>query len=163
MWCGTHQSEWKIQYVTGHTGEIRNTDNTQLRPERTALLWKVRGRSIWIEWTEEAKTQWFPRAWFAQGTSSGPWSNHSREKGQQNHKKWGWIGKQTNPDNVLKSRDIALQTNVCIGLHSFSFSSSCAWMWKLDRKEGWTPKNWGFWIVMLKKTVESPFTTRRSN
>lgn len=55
-----------------------------------------------------------PRAWFAQGTSSGPWSNHSREKGQQNHKKWGWIGKQTNPDSVLKSRDIARPNKVHI-------------------------------------------------
>ena len=29
-------------------------------------------------------------------------------------------------------------------------------MWEYDRKEGWTPKNWCFWTVMLKKTLESP-------
>ena len=28
-------------------------------------------------------------------------------------------------------------------------------MWKLDHKEGWTPKNWCFWIVVLEKTLES--------
>ena len=27
---------------------------------------------------------------------------------------------------------------------------------ELDHKEGWTPKNWCFWAVVLKKTLESP-------
>ena len=27
---------------------------------------------------------------------------------------------------------------------------------KLDRKEGWMPKNWWFWIMVLEKTLESP-------
>ena len=29
-------------------------------------------------------------------------------------------------------------------------------MWKLDHKEGRVPKNWGFWTVVLEKTLESP-------
>ena len=29
-------------------------------------------------------------------------------------------------------------------------------MWELDCKEGWAPKNWCFWIVVLEKTLESP-------
>ena len=29
-------------------------------------------------------------------------------------------------------------------------------MWELGRKEGWVPKNWCFWTVVLKKTLESP-------
>ena len=28
-------------------------------------------------------------------------------------------------------------------------------MWELDYKEGWTPKNWCFWTVVLEKTLES--------
>ena len=28
-------------------------------------------------------------------------------------------------------------------------------MWELDYKEGWVPKNWCFWIVVLEKTLES--------
>ena len=27
-------------------------------------------------------------------------------------------------------------------------------MWKLDHKEGWVPKNWCFWTVVLEKTLE---------
>ena len=29
-------------------------------------------------------------------------------------------------------------------------------MWELDHKESWAPKNWCFWSVVLKKTLESP-------
>ena len=36
------------------------------------------------------------------------------------------------------------------------FSHSHVWMWKLDCKESWALKNWCFWTVVLKKTLESP-------
>ena len=39
---------------------------------------------------------------------------------------------------------------------SYGFSSGHVWMWELDRKEGWMPKNWCFWVVVLQKTCESP-------
>ena len=39
---------------------------------------------------------------------------------------------------------------------SYGFSSSHAWMWELDYKESWAPKNWCFWSVVLEKTLESP-------
>ena len=39
---------------------------------------------------------------------------------------------------------------------SYGFSSSHVRMWELDHKEGWTPKNWCFWTVVLEKTLESP-------
>ena len=29
------------------------------------------------------------------------------------------------------------------------------WMWELDHKKGWVPKNWCFWIVVLEKTFAS--------
>ena len=29
-------------------------------------------------------------------------------------------------------------------------------MWVLDYKEGWVPKNWCFWTVVLEKTLKSP-------
>ena len=39
---------------------------------------------------------------------------------------------------------------------SYGFSSSHVWMWELDHKESWAPKNWCFWTVVLEKTLESP-------
>ena len=35
------------------------------------------------------------------------------------------------------------------------FSSSHVWMWELEYRESWVPKNWCFWIVVLEKTLES--------
>ena len=37
---------------------------------------------------------------------------------------------------------------------SYGFSSSHIWMWELDYKGGWVPKNWCFWTVVLEKTLE---------
>ena len=39
---------------------------------------------------------------------------------------------------------------------SYGFSSSLVWMWELNSKESWAPKNWCFWTVLLEKTLESP-------
>ena len=38
---------------------------------------------------------------------------------------------------------------------SYGFSSSHLWMWELDHKESWVPKNWCFWTVVLEKTRQS--------
>ena len=63
-----------------------------------------------------------------------------------------------NLDSVLKSKDI---TNKGPSSQSYDFSSSHVWMWELDHKESWGPKNWCFWTVVLEKTLESPLA--RSN
>ena len=39
---------------------------------------------------------------------------------------------------------------------NYGFSSSHVQMWELGHKEGWVPKNWCFWTVVLEKTLESP-------
>ena len=38
----------------------------------------------------------------------------------------------------------------------YGYSSGHIWMWELDYKENWVPKNWCFWTVVLEKTLESP-------
>ena len=45
---------------------------------------------------------------------------------------------------------------------SYDFSSTHVQMWELDHKEGWEPKNWCFWIVVLEKTLESPLDFKES-
>ena len=65
----------------------------------------------------------------------------------------------TNLDSILKSirRYFA---NKCPSSQSYGFSSSHVWMWKLDYKESWAPKNWCFWTVVLEKTLESPLDSK---
>ena len=64
----------------------------------------------------------------------------------------------TNLDSILKSRDITLLTKVRIV--KYGFSSSHVWIWELDYKESWAPKNWCFWTVVLEKTLESPLDSK---
>ena len=44
---------------------------------------------------------------------------------------------------------------------SYGFSDSHIWMWELDYKESWAPKNWCFWTVVLEKTLESPLDYKK--
>ena len=46
-------------------------------------------------------------------------------------------------------------TNKGPSSQSYGFSSSHVWMWVLDLKESWAPKNWCFQTVVLEKTLES--------
>ena len=62
----------------------------------------------------------------------------------------------TNLDSILKSRDITLPTKVYIVKDIHGVSSSHLWIWELDYKESWVPKNWCSWTVVLEKTLESP-------
>ena len=36
-------------------------------------------------------------------------------------------------------------------------------MWEWDCEEGWAPKNWCFWTVVLEKTLESPLDCKEIN
>ena len=61
----------------------------------------------------------------------------------------------TNVDSILKSRDITLPTKAHL-VKAMFFPSSHVWMWELDYKASWAPKNWCFWTMVLEKTLESP-------
>ena len=57
-----------------------------------------------------------------------------------------------NPRQYIKKQRHHL-FNKCPYTQSYGFSSSHVWMWELDHKESWTPKNWCFWTVVLEKTL----------
>ena len=61
----------------------------------------------------------------------------------------------TKPRQYIKKQRYHLANK---GPHSQScgFSSSHVWIWELEHKEGWVPKNWCFWTVVLEKILESP-------
>ena len=61
----------------------------------------------------------------------------------------------THLDSILKIRDITLP-NKGPSSQSYGFSSGLVWLWELDYKESWAPKNWCFWTAVLEKTLESP-------
>ena len=55
----------------------------------------------------------------------------------------------TNLDSILKSRDVA---NKGPSSQGYGFSIGHVWMWELDCEEGWAPKTWCFWMMVLEKT-----------
>ena len=71
----------------------------------------------------------------------------------------------TNLDRILKSRDVTLRRKIllCHNHLGYGLSSSHVWMWELDYKESWAPKNWCFWTVVWRRLVRVLWTARRSN
>ena len=86
--------------------------------------------------------------------------------GLQNHCRWWlqpWNSKTLNPwkesydqprQHIKKQRYYFVDKGQYS--QSYVFFSSHVWMWELDYKESWAPKNWCFWTMVLEKTLESP-------
>ena len=82
----------------------------------------------------------------------------------QNHCRWWlqpWNEKTLTPwkksyDQLHIKKQRHYFVNKGQSSQGYGFPSSHVWMWELDYKEGWTPKNWCFWTVGLEKTLESP-------
>ena len=72
-----------------------------------------------------------------------PWDSPGK-----NDQPWQHIKKQRHHFTNIKVTALPSSQN-------YGFSSSHVWMWELDHKESWVPKNWRF-IVVLEKTLESP-------
>ena len=70
---------------------------------------------------------------------------------------WGAIAfSMTNLDSCIKNQRHHF-ANKGLYNQSYGFSISYGQMWGLLHKEGWALKNWCFQIVVLEKTLQSPF------
>ena len=68
----------------------------------------------------------------------------------------------TNLYSIFKSRDITLPTKVClVKAMVFPVVMYGCESWTIKKVEHWRIRC--FWTVVLEKTLESPWTTRRSN
>ena len=54
-------------------------------------------------------------------------------------------------------------TNKGLSSEGYGFSSSHVWMWELDYKESWAPKNDAFELWCWRRLLRVPWTARRSN
>ena len=88
-------------------------------------------------------------------------------EGLQNHCRWWlqpWNSKRLAPSkksydkprqHIKKQRHYFAYKD--LSSQSYGFSSSHVWMWELDPKESWVPKNWCFWTGgVVKDSWESP-------
>ena len=75
--------------------------------------------------------------WGSKITADGDWSHEIKRR--------LLLGRKVicNLDSILKSRDSTLPIKVHL-VKAMGFSSSHVWMWELNYKESWAPKNWCF-------------------
>ena len=129
----------KVKEESEKVGLKLNTQKTKIMASSPIISWEIYGEKV------ESIRVYF-----------GGLQNHCRWWLQS----WNWKtlapGRKamTNLDKLLKSRDITLPAKVCL-VKAMGFSSSHVWMWELDYKESWAPKNWCFWTVVLE-TLASP-------
>ena len=110
-------------------------------------------------WELDHKEGWAPKNWYLltvvleKTLESSLDSKEIKPINPKGNLPWMFIGRKATPnlDSVLKNRDIILTTSQWSKLHFYKVMYEC----DLDHKEGWAPKNWYFWIVVLEKTLES--------
>ena len=93
--------------------------------------------------------------------------------GLQNHCRWGlqpWSKKTLTPwkESYDQPRQHIKKQRHCFAnkgpsSQSYGFSSGNVWMWALDYKESWAPKNWCFELWCWRRLLRVPWTARRSN
>ena len=57
-------------------------------------------------------------------------------------------------NSILKNRNYFASKG--LSSQGYGFSIGHVWMWGLDYKEIWAPKNWCFLTMVLEQTLESP-------
>ena len=80
-------------------------------------------------------------------TSDGDWNHEIKTLAS-------WKKSYDQPKQYIKKQRYYF-ANKRLSSQSYGFSSNHVWMWELDYKESWAPKNRCFWLVVLEKTRES--------
>ena len=80
--------------------------------------------------------------------------NLGKKKEKFNLRTEDWYYKEEGKNNIQKQRHYF--ANKGSSSQGYGFSCGHVWMWEFDCEEGWAPKNWCFWTVVLEKTLESP-------
>ena len=130
----------KVKEESDKAGLKLNIQKIKIMTSRPITSWQVDGQTM------ETVTDII--FFGSKITADGDWSHEI--------KRYMLLGRKamTNLDSILKSRDITLPTGSIN--QSYGFSSSHVWIWELDHKEGWVPKNWCFCTMVLEKILESP-------
>ena len=141
---------------------------------------KEKLNSLWVKVKEKSEKVWLKlNIQKTKIMASGPSTSRKIDaetmetdrlhfSGLQNHCRWWlqpwnyktlapWKKSYDQPRQHIKKHYFA---NKGLASQSYDFSSSHAWMWELDHKEDWAPKNWCFWTV-CSKTLECPLDCKQ--
>ena len=147
------EEEWKslLMKVKEESGKVRlklNSQKTKIMASGPITSWEIDGETV-----ETVSDFIF---WGSKITADGDCRHEI--------KRCLLLGRKvmTNLDIILKSRDIYF-ANKDPSSQGYGFSCGHVWMWELDCEESWALKDWCFWTVVLEKTLEVPWTARKSN
>ena len=127
----------KVKEESEKAGLKLNIQKTKIMASGPITPWQIDGKTM------ETVTDFI--FWGSKITADGYYSHEIKRY-------LPWKKTLTNLDSILKSKDIIYwQRSIS---QSYGFSSSHVWMWELDYKGSWAPKNWCFWTVVLEKTLE---------
>ena len=161
-------------------GEISTTSDMQMIPSygrkqrRTKEPLDEGERGEWKSWLhiQHSKTKVMVSGPITSWQTDGETMATVRDYFGDYHCRWWlqpWISKTLAPwkkncdhprQHIKKQRHYF--TNKCSSSQNFVFSSSYVWMWELDFKESWTPKNWYFELWCWRRLLRVPWTARSS-
>ena len=141
------------------------------KEELTSLLMKVKEESekAGLKLKFKKWKSWHPgptlhgKWWENNGNSDRPYflgfQNHCREWLQpENQKTLAPWKKSYDKQHIKKQRHYFADKGPYS--QSYGFHSSHVWVWELNHKDGWVPKNWWFQTVVLEMTLENPLDSR---
>ena len=128
----------KVKEESEKVGLKLNIQKTKIVAFGPITSWQIEGKQ-WKQW--ETLCFWAPKSLqmvtAAMKLKGAPWKKSYGQPREHIKKKQHYFAKKG------------------LSSQSFGFSSSHVWMWELDHKESWVPKNWCFSTVVLEKTLES--------
>ena len=131
----------KVKEESEKVGFKLNIQKTKIMASGSITSWQIDGEAVetvahFILGGLQNHCRWWPQSWNKKTLT--PWKE-SYDQPRQHIKKQRHYFANKGPSS-----------------QGYSFSSGHVWMWELDYKESWAPKNWCFRIVVLEKTLESP-------
>ena len=127
--------------------------------------------TVWKSWFKTQHSKNKDHGILSHHFLANRWGNNGNSDrlyflGLQNHCRWWlqpwnqktlapWKKSCDNPRQHIKKERHYFADKV-LSSQAYGFSGSHVWLWELDYKESWVPKNWCFWTVVLEKTLESP-------
>ena len=137
-WRVTRASWWRWKR-RGKAGLKLNIQKSKIMASSPIISWQIEGEKV------EAVTFYFLGLQIHWRQGLQPWKITLAP----------WKKSNEQPRQNIKKQRLSF-ANKCLYSQSYSFFNSDVWIWELDYKESWVPKNWCFWTVMLEWTLESP-------
>ena len=121
----------------GSSSTFRKLRSWHLVPSLHGNRWGNSGNSVRLYfWGLQNHCRWWLEPW--NWKLLAPWKKSYDQPGQHIQKQRHYFA------NKIPSSQ------------GYGFSRGHVWMWELDYKESWAPKNWCVWTVVSEKTLESP-------